>query len=180
LAGSRKQEITNMLPKMVKLSAEFPEFQFIVAGAPGIAPEYYNQFLRHSTLKIVYNQTYALLKNAQAGIMTSGTATLEAALFRLPQVVVYAANFLSYVVASMVIKIEHISLVNIILKKAAVTELIQYDFNIKKLKQELNAILNGPKKDEILDDYSTLFKIIGNKGASERAAEIIYNDIGKK
>jgi len=180
LSGSRKQEITNMLPKMVKLSAEFPKFQFIVAGAPGITPEFYSQFLSHSSLKIVYSQTYALLKNAEAGIITSGTATLEAALFRLPQVVVYAANFISYAVARMVVKIEHISLVNIILKKAAVTELIQYDFNINKLKQELNAILNTSKKDEILEDYTNLFKIMGEKGASERAAEIIFKDISKK
>ncbi len=177
LAGSRKQEIKRLLPKMIELSYKFPESEFVVAGAPGISKNFYSRYIKNSPVKLIFNQTYDLLHHAKSAVVTSGTATLETALFNVPQVVVYAGNFISFAIAKMVVHIEHISLVNIILQKEAVRELIQYDFNIQNLKEELIKITNSSKREKIMENYSKLQQILGGKGASEKAAKIIIEDL---
>jgi lipid-A-disaccharide synthase len=138
LPGSRKQEIATMLPIMLSVKNEFPNHQFVVAGAPGQAPEFYTPMLHNSDAKLIFGKTYGLLQHAQAGLVTSGTATLEAGLFQLPQVVCYKGSAISYHIAKRLIKIKYISLVNLILDRPAVLELIQHELNEKNLKTELN------------------------------------------
>ncbi len=171
LPGSRKQEISSMLPLMLSVRRHFTDYQFVIAGAPGQNPEFYLPFLRESGAKIIFGKTYDLLNHASAGLITSGTATLEAGLFKLPQVVCYKANHLSYLIARKLIKIKFISLVNLILDKEAVTELIQHDLNENRLKLELNALLHDEnRKTRMMTDYKTLHEKLGGPGASERTA----------
>ena len=178
LAGSRKQEIARMLPKMIETSKNFPDYQFIIAGAPGIEPSYYNNIAKN--IDIIYNQTYDLLKNCKASIVTSGTATLETALFNVPQIVVYAVNPITYLLAKLLVKIEFMSLVNIILDKAAVPELLQNDFNVQKVSSLLQKLLmDSPEKQKMLDYYKKLHIILGEKGASAKAAKIIFHDLNQ-
>jgi len=171
LPGSRKQEISAMLPIMLSLKNEFAQYQFVIAGAPGQTAEYYAPFLVNDDVKIVFGKTYDLLRHANAALITSGTATLEAGLFRLPQVVCYKGNTLSYHIAKRLIKIKYISLVNLILDKEAVTELIQHDLNKKNIGDELRSLLTDEKrKAEMRRDYDVLHESLGGAGASERTA----------
>lgn len=173
LPGSRKQEIERLLPVMLSTINRFPEYQFVIAGAPGFAPEYYTRFNQGNALPIVFGKTYNLLHHAHAAIVASGTATLETALFKIPQVVVYKGGAISIAIARMVIKIKFISLVNLIMDKKVVTELIQEDCNTERLSGILKDILSGPAREGMLLDYKALADIMGEPGASERTAELI-------
>ena len=174
LAGSRKQEIKRMLPIMLKLPDYFPDYRFIVAGAPAIDQSYYDSFLKGSKVGLVMNQTYALLSQATAGVIVSGTATLETAIFGIPQVVGYRAGLISALIAGAVMKVKYISLPNLILNKKAVTELLQYKFNEKRLVEELQRILpQKPAREEMLADYAKLHQMLGQRGASMRVGEKI-------
>jgi len=178
LAGSRQQEIERILPTMLKISPNFPEFQFVIAGAPGLEPELYRQYMENDSTKIVYNQTYSLLHHSTAAIVASGTATLETALFNVPQIVAYKMSALTFEIARRLVKIKHISLVNIILNKETVKELIQHQFSVEKAGEILrNLVSDTPQRKAILDDYQELKQKLGDKGASERAAEIIYKSL---
>ena len=184
LAGSRKQEIKDNLPRMTEASKDFPQYQFVVAGAPGIDPEFYQQFIGKDT-KILFGQTYPLLTHATAALVTSGTATLETALFKVPQVVCYyttAGKLVSFL-RRHILKVQYISLVNLISGNEAVTELVADGMTVTNLKAELKQILpDGNKRSKMLSDYEQLIQTLGTAGASQRAAEIIISSLsgGKK
>ncbi|MCM2302241.1 MAG: lipid-A-disaccharide synthase [Flavobacteriaceae bacterium] len=173
LPGSRKQEINKMLSVMLEMIADFPAYQFVIAGAPSQEYEFYQPFLKNYKVKFISNKTYDLLANSYAAIVTSGTATLETALFKVPQIVCYKANSISYMIAKRLVNLKYISLVNLIMDKEVVTELIQNDFNKNRLKMELQKILDENYRKEIFINYFELEKVLGGKGASDRIAKLI-------
>lgn len=177
LPGSRKQEITKMLGVMLSLVDDFEDYQFVIAGAPSQDFEFYETFIKKSNVSFVSNKTYDLLSISNAALVTSGTATLETALYKVPQVVCYKANWISYQIAKRIITLKFISLVNLIMDREVVTELIQGDLNKKRLKKELASILHSDKREQLFLDYYELEKKLGGKGASENAAKLIYNAI---
>ncbi len=173
LPGSRKQEVQKMLSLMLSVTKSFPKFQFVIAGAPSLDLEFYQPFLKSSQVSLISNKTYDLLSLSYAALVTSGTATLETALFKIPQVVCYRANWISYQIAKRIITLKFISLVNLIMDKEVVKELIQGDLNTKNLIEELDKILNGPERKKQFEAYYELEKKLGGKGASEKAASLI-------
>jgi lipid-A-disaccharide synthase len=178
LPGSRKQELKIKLPIMLQVASHFPKYKFLVAKAPGIEDEFYDQFLApFQNISSVPDQTYPLLMKAKAALVTSGTATLETALFGVPEIVCYKGNSMSYQLAKWLIKIKYISLVNLIMNKEVVRELIQDELTVDNLKKELAAILNDTLKlQEIKYDYCELRKLLRLGGnASSNAASAIYN-----
>lgn len=179
LPGSRKQEITKMLSVMLSVVHDFPDYQFVIAGAPGQEASFYSPFLKTSQVKLISNQTYDLLSVASAALVTSGTATLETALFKIPEVVCYKGNRISYEIAKRVVTLQFISLVNLIMNQEIVKELIQKEFNTQNLKQELQAILSGKSRENILNAYDKLENQLGGKGASKKTASLIYESIQK-
>src|SRR5690606_37803802 len=179
LPGSRKQEIKKMLSVMLSVVKDFPDYQFVIAGAPSQDFEFYKPFMTNENVKFISNKTYDLLSISSAAIVTSGTATLETALFKVPQVVCYKGSWISYQIGKRMVNLEYISLVNLIMNKPVVTELIQNDFNTKRLQSELNAILATEKREEIFLQYFELEKRLGGKGASEKTAQLIYNTLKK-
>jgi lipid-A-disaccharide synthase len=176
LPGSRKQEINKMLKVMLSISSTYPDYQFVIAGAPSIESSYYESFIKGSNVKVVHNATYKLLQQSSAALVTSGTATLETALFGVPEVVCYSGSKISYHIAKRLIKVKYISLVNLIMDKPVVTELIQDDFNPFNLKMELNKLLyDSETKQRLFSKYTELKKKLGNAGASEKAAKIVVD-----
>lgn len=178
LPGSRKQEITKIFPDMLRVAEHFPDYLFVVAGAPNFSLAYYEQFMGEYRCPVVFGKTYDLLSYAQVAIVTSGTATLETALFHIPQVVVYKANAISIAIGRLVIKIRYISLVNLIMDKAVVKELIQQDCTPEKIGEEIGLLLhNGDYRKRVLSDYQELSKRMGKPGASLRTAELIMHHL---
>lgn len=179
LAGSRKQEIKDNLPRMVKAAESFPQYQYVVAGAPGIDPSFYRRYIGADT-EIVFDQTYRLLRQAEAALVTSGTATLETALFRVPQVVCYytAAGKLVSFLRRHILKVKYISLVNLIAGREVVKELVADGMTVDNLKAELARILpGGTGREAVLSGYDRLIRILGSPGASERAAHEIVRSL---
>lgn len=182
LAGSRKQEIKDNLKRMIEVARSFPDYQFVVAGAPGIANEYYRQYIDTDT-NIIFSQTYRLLQHSVAAMVTSGTATLETALFGVPQVVCYymAAGKLVSFLRKFLLKVKYISLVNLITGTETVRELVADEMSVSNLKHEFAAILpGGTKRDAILKGYADLKLILGKPGASEKAAANIVSSLKSK
>ena len=178
LPGSRKQEILKKLPVMLEVSKSFPNYQFVVAKAPGLDDNFYaSQLNSFSNVSAVSGKTYDLLKQATAALVTSGTATLETALFGVPEVVCYKGSFLSYEIGKRLVKVKYISLVNLIMDKLVVEELIQHDMNVKNLERELNELLSNEKRiTEMKKDYADLKNMLSQQGnASAKAAQIVYN-----
>jgi lipid-A-disaccharide synthase len=175
LPGSRKQEIERLLPDMLSITAQFPDYQFVIAAAPTFTADYYQQYIGDKNVKLVFAQTYNLLHHAHAALVASGTATLETALFKVPQVVLYRGGAISVGIARLVIKIKFISLVNLIMDKKAVTELIQQDCNSKEIAAVLASIVAGTDREAMLNDYDALSEKMGTAGASERTAKLIVN-----
>lgn len=176
LPGSRRQEIKKKLPVMLAVSRSFPTYQFVVAQAPGLEPEFYNEFTaNYPEVALVKNQTYDLLMHAKAALVTSGTATLETALFEVPEVVCYKGSEISYQIARRVINIKYISLVNLIMDKEVVKELIQAEMNARNITRELYALLHdGEKQNALQADYKNLKHILSSEGSpSAKAANII-------
>lgn len=174
LPGSRKQEIGTMLPIMLQTIPHFPEYQFVIAGVNSIGGEFYAKLTGNINIPIVYHQTYNLLSAATAALVTSGTATLETALFQVPEVVCYKANYISYRLAKYFIKIKYISLVNLIMDKPVVKELIQHELNKNNLVSELQKLLlDEAYKSNIIKEYRLLKEKLGGSGASKRAADVI-------
>jgi lipid-A-disaccharide synthase len=172
LPGSRKQEIENMLKTMMNMVDRFPSYHFVVAGISDFPEETYWKYGKKANLSLVTNQTYDLLANAYAAVVTSGTATLETALFEVPQVVCYRTSFISALVVKMVLKVNFISLVNLIAGKEVVKELIQYNFTASTLDKELREITDNAKYyARIKSDYQSLKSLMGETGASESAAK---------
>jgi len=177
LPGSRKQEVKNMLTTMLGVIPKFPNAQFVIAGVNNINPRLYDP-CRNLGVKVIFDQTYDLLQHSIAAVVTSGTATLETALFRVPQVVVYKTSGISYQIAKRLIKVPYISLVNLIAERELVKELIQGDMNIDKLSTELNSLLTSTsRKAEIYDGYTEIKEKIGDKKASHEAASLIVTHI---
>lgn len=175
LAGSRKQEISRMLPIMLSVVDDFPQYQFVVAGSPGIDKDYYSQYLRQAGAVLVMNKTYDVLSHAEIGLIKSGTATLEAALLDVPQAVCYKAGLISVLIAAMVKKVKYISLVNLIMNKACVTELLQFRLNRSNLKKEIASLLpDTARRKQMLNDYADLRNRLGDPGSTVRVgAQIV-------
>jgi lipid-A-disaccharide synthase len=176
LPGSRKQEILSVLPQMLSIVSDFPTCQFVIAGAPSQSIRLYQSVLAKSGFKvdaipIIQNDTYALLQHATAALVTSGTATLETALFNVPQVVCYKGGAISFAIAKRLVKLKYISLVNLIMEKEIVKELIQKDLNYQNLRDALETILKN--RDKIQSEYLLLKQKLGNEGASQRTAKLI-------
>lgn len=172
LPGSRKQEIHTILPIMLSVIKNFPEYQFVVAGSPSQDREFYQEYLSEQCI-LLENKTYQLLEHSTAALVTSGTATLETALFKIPQIVCYKANFISFQIAKAVIKVPYISLVNLIADKELVKELIQKELNTIQLKSELTKLLEPTHRTQLLADYDELQQKLGGVGASARAADLM-------
>lgn len=177
LPGSRKQEIEKMLEVMLSVTSEFKDYQFVIAGAPSQDEEFYQTFMKNSNIKLIMNKTYDVLGISHAALVTSGTATLETALFKVPEVVCYKGSFISYHIAKRIINLDYISLVNLIMGREVVKELIQNDFNSKNLKVELEKILKEENRKRIFGDYFELEQKLGGKGASKKTAELIVEKI---
>ena len=176
LPGSRTDEIKHMLPVMLETAKNFPDYQFIIAGAPSQKMAFYQQVAKSSNLNIVFGKTYELLNHSTSGLITSGTATLETALFNVPQIVCYAGNKVSVEIARRLIKVKYISLVNLVLDAEVVKEFIQNDLNIDNTTTELNKIMfDKDYRQNMLNQYETLRKELGNAGASERTAKLMVN-----
>ena len=177
LPGSRKQEILVKLPIMLQVANNFPDYKFVVAKAPGVENSFYEQLLLpFKNVSSVADETYTLLSKSTAAMVTSGTATLETALFKVPQIICYKGSKISYEIAKRLIKIKYIGLVNLIMNKEVVKELIQNDLNVKNLVNELNLLLNDENKVRaIKSDYNNLFNMLqGSGNASANAAHEIY------
>ncbi|TKC07971.1 lipid-A-disaccharide synthase [Pedobacter polaris] len=175
LPGSRKQEIERLLPDMLSITEQFPNYQFVIAAAPNFNESYYHKYIGDKKVKLVFSQTYNLLQNAHAALVASGTATLETALFKIPQVVLYRGGAISVGIARLVIKIRFISLVNLIMNRRVVEELIQQDCNTEKIIANLTQVVDGAERERMLKDYEELASIMGVAGASERTAKLIVN-----
>lgn len=178
LPGSRKQEILKKLPVMLEVSRYFTGYEFVVAMAPGLEKAFYDMLLNdYPNVKAVTGKTYHLLMQASAALVTSGTATLETALFGLPEVVCYKGSIVSYEIARRVIKIKYISLVNLIMDKPVVKELIQHELTVDNVKKELEELLTGTERiARLQEDYNALKEILSRGGnASVNAARVISN-----
>jgi lipid-A-disaccharide synthase len=180
LPGSRKGEISVLLPTMLEAAAQFPEYQCVIAGAPNMGIEFYQPFMKESNVPVIWGKTYEILVHSRAAIVSSGTATLETAILNVPQVVVYRLtpswlfNFLKF----FFLKTKFVSLVNIILEKEAVKELIQWNFTLKNVVFELGNILNNPENEQrMLADYREMMIKLGDPGASKRAAELMVRKL---
>lgn len=184
LPGSRRQELKNSLPQMVLLAKRHPEYHFVVAGMSLLGRSIYDELIPSgSKIEVVFDQTYSLLASAYAAVVCSGTATLETALFNVPQVVCYRANPISIAIAKALVsrRIKYISLVNLISDQPIVTELIQEDFNPQRLESEFAKITTDTdKRSLMLDQYASMRKLLGNGGASARAADTILKLITSK
>lgn len=177
LPGSRKQEISKMLKTMLSITDDFEQYQFIIAGAPSQEPDFYKAFIKKKNVHLVMNRTYDVLTLSTAALVTSGTATLETALLKVPEVVCYKGSSISYQIAKRIVKLDYISLVNLIMNKEVVKELIQKDFNKKSLKKELNKILDPDNRETIFEAYFELETKLGGAGASQKTATLIYDAI---
>lgn len=178
LSGSRKHEISRCLPEMVRAAKEFPEYEFVVAGAPSISEGQYLKILEGSNIKIVYDKTYNLLQNAYAAVVTSGTATLETALFRVPQVVIFKTGGITYHIGRFFVKIRFFSLVNLIVDRELVKEFLQFNL-ARDIEVELRRICKDERRrQQVLDGYDQIIDSLGSDGCSNRIAKRIWELAG--
>lgn len=180
LPGSRKQELRKILPPMLEVAKNFPQYRFVIGGAPGQPLSFYKEIMGNDQMEIVFGKTYALLKQAYAGLIKSGTSTLEAALFNLPQVVCYKTSAISYNIAKRVANVKYISLPNLVMDEPIVTELIQEDMSVERMTSELKRITeNQDGRDKMLADYQRLYGKLGGAGASKKVATLILEHLRK-
>ncbi len=176
LPGSRKQEISKMLSVMLKMQNHFPDHELVIAGAPNLSEEYYNSICNLNGAKIISGKTYHLLHHAKVGLIKSGTSTLEAALFNLPEVCCYSANATTIWIARQFVKIKYFSLPNLIMDKKVITELLQGELTETNLKNELQLVIQeGEHRTAMLDNFAQLNQMLGGTGASERIAKKMYS-----
>ena len=181
LAGSRSHEVKSILPQVVKVVRNFPEYQFVLAGIKNLRDELYLDIIGNEPVKLLKDKTYEVLSIAEAAIVASGTATLEAALFNTPQVVCYKGDFLSMLIAWFVIKVKYVSLVNLLMDSEVVKELLGYSLNKKNLLLELRSILpGGGKREKILTEYKILKEKLGPAGASARIAGAMVEEMTER
>ncbi len=174
LPGSRRQEVKRMLPIMLSVAEKHKDKNFVIAAVPTLGNDFYLPYLKNNNVKIEFENTYKILKQCKAAMVTSGTATLEAALADAPQVVCYKANCVSYLIAKLLIKVRFISLPNLIMNKEIVKELIQKQLNTNNLNNELMRIIDSDIADKIRNNYKMLVEKLGNSGASKKTAQLIY------
>lgn len=179
LPGSRRQELRNVIPLMAEVAKRFPAWQFLVASIDSLEKDLYRPLSVLQNVQFVRNNTYNLLQNSTSAIVTSGTATLETALLKVPQVVVYKTSRLSYLIAKSLIKVRFISLVNLVADKEVVRELIQNDFNPEAVSAELEAITTSSKRDLILSDYEKIYRTLDIGSASQNAAKLMVEYLAK-
>ena len=181
LPGSRKQEVSRMLTVMLDVVKQFPNYQFVIACAPSLPVSYYKEIIGDkANVRLVVNRIYQLLQLSSAAMVTSGTATLETALFDVPEVVCYKANKISYIIARQLAKVRFICLVNLIMDREVVKELIQNDLTPNNVANELKSLLASSKRQKkLLEDYEELKAVLGNAGASDKAAETIIANVNK-
>ncbi|HET6558944.1 MAG TPA: lipid-A-disaccharide synthase [Prolixibacteraceae bacterium] len=182
LPGSRKGEISVLLPAMLEAASRFPQFQCVIAGAPNMGQQFYDPFMKAHSAPILWGKTYEILIHSRAAIVSSGTATLETAILNVPQVVVYqmTPNWLFKYLKKYFLKTRWVSLVNIILNKEAVTELIQSDFTLENMIKEMNKIVNDPQNEaRMLADYRKMMTLLGSEGASKKAAQLMVSKLQK-
>jgi lipid-A-disaccharide synthase len=178
LPGSRKQEINVKLPIMLEAIKKYENYELLIAGAPSLDEDFYKPFLIYPNIKIIHGATYDILNLAEAALVTSGTATLETALFNVPEVVCYKANAISYQIAKRLIKIKFISLVNLIMDREVVRELIQNECNSELIEEEFSKIIKGgSKRNKILEEYVLLREKLGSGGASKKVAQSLLSKI---
>lgn len=180
LAGSRRQEIKDNLPTMLEVAAAYPDYQPVIAGAPGLEPEYYKQYIGNHPAKIIFGKTYDLLQHSRAALVTSGTATLETSLFRVPQVVCYyvVAGPLASFIFRNFFHTKYISLVNLIAGREVVQELFGARFSYQQIHDEVGKILHDTAyRQQMLDGYDEIIQMLGKPGASQRTAELIYQSL---
>lgn len=182
LPGSRKQEISKVLPIMLKTIEALPEYRYVVAGAPSQTADFYLRYLKNfPQVELVFGQTYELLKQSRAAMVTSGTATLETAIFKVPQVVCYKGSWLSYFLARQLIKVKFISLVNLIMDRQVVLELIQAEMNEQAILAEIKRLIqDGEYRQKLLVEYEELFQRLGGGGASKLTAQLMLKSMGVK
>ena len=180
LPGSRKQEVEQMLPVMLSVCDDFRDYQFIVAGVSNLEKSFYERYIKNADAKLITDSTYDLLEEAYAAFVTSGTATLETALFGVPEVVCYKGGFISYQIGRRLVNVKYISLVNLIMDKEVVKELIQDELTSANLKQELKKLLDEERRKQMMTDFEELRKKLGEEGASKRAASLMYNYLTQK
>lgn len=180
LAGSRKQEIKDNLPTMLKVAQNYPEYQIVIAGAPGIDPDYYQKIMGEYSVKVVFDKTYTLLQHSKAALVTSGTATLETSLLLVPQVVCYytpAGSLVSFIFQRF-FQVPYISLVNLIAGREVVRELFGKSFSKENIEAELDRLLNDTDyHNRMINDYEEVTRILGEPGASRRTATLIYQSL---
>lgn len=175
LPGSRTQEIKKILPTMVKVSRAFPEYQFKLAVAPSMSLKFIKSYVGDAPIELIQGKTYDVIQSADLALVTSGTATLETALFNVPEIICYKTSYISYAIGRMVVKVKYICLVNLIMDKLVVPEYIQEKCTEKALIQEIKALMTGPKREQMLKEYAQLHKTLGSGGASKKVAQLITN-----
>ena len=180
LAGSRRGEIKYLLPRMIEVAKRYPSYQFLLACAPSVDLEFYKGIIgkKCSNIKLLVGETYSILRHSNAAIINSGTASLEAALIGVPQVVCYGGNEISYQIARMVVKLKYISLANLIMDKGLFKELIQHDCTPDKISQELDLLVNDSNyRAKMLQDYRDVREVLGGKGASAKVAQAMIDEL---
>jgi len=181
IPGSRKQELHRILPYMLKTAERFNDYQFVIAGVPSLGEKFYTKLIKNTPVKVVYGQTYDLLRVSRAAAVKSGTVTLETAMLGVPQVVCYRFSLISALAAGIFVRVKYISLVNLILDRKVVTELIQFKFTADSLSRELSLLLSdGETRSRLLNDYKELRKLVGLPGASDRAAAVMVENLQGK
>jgi len=181
LAGSRMQEIKHNLSIMLSVIPHFPEYQFVLAAAPSLNENVYKKYIANTNITVIVNKTYDILQQSEAALITSGTATLEAGLLGIPQLVCYRGDYVSYQIARRVMQVKYISLVNLVADQEIIKEYIQYDMTTENLKEELNKLINDRNyRNQMLENYTKVREILGGVGASERTADIIVKTISTK
>lgn len=176
--GSRKQEIHTILPEMLKISSLFKDYQFVIGGAPAQDPSIYRKHMKEQNLSVIFNQGQELMKYSEAALITSGTATLEAALLNLPQVICYKGNAISIEIARRIVNVDYIGLANLIMDEPVIPELIQKDMTIERMQGELDRMLHDrERREKLFSDYARLREVIGGPGASAKVAKEIVNSI---
>ena len=166
-----------MLPIFLKVSALFPQFEFVLAGAPGIDPDWYQKFFSGEKVKVIENENPQAALTCPGGFGSSGTATLETGLLNVPQVVCYRSSFLSYLIAKWLVKLKYISLVNLILDREVVKELIQAEFNVREVTHQLEYALSVAGQKKLKEDYEELRTVLGTGGASKKTAQLVIEAI---
>lgn len=175
LPGSRTQEIKKILPTMVKVVKAFPDYKFTLAVAPSMNLSLIKSLIGKAPIELIQGKTYDVIKSADLALVTSGTATLETALFNVPEIVCYKTSYFSYLIGRMLVKVKYICLVNLIMDKPVVPEFIQEKCTEKALIKEINSLISGPKREQILKEYAQLHKTLGSGGASKKVAQLITN-----